>query len=303
MSTSELLSRVDCHFHLWDLELNDYPWLTKDAKRPRHLFPDLSSIASSYRIEDFRRDCARWNVVKSVHINGGFNPADPVGETRYLQGVADRSGHPHGIVAYADLCSEELDAQLAAHRQFANLRGIRHIVNWHADPSKTFVERSDLLNDDAWNKGFSRLQSYGLSFDLQLYPSQMSDAVALARRFSETLIIVNHCGMPLEREAQGLTQWRDGMQALAHCPNVVLKISGLGMVDQSWTTETIRPFVLDALSWFGTERTMFASNFPVDKLYSSYDELYSAFDALTSELGEEARRDVFGRNAEKYYRI
>ncbi|RKP53292.1 amidohydrolase family protein [Pararobbsia silviterrae] len=300
---SEPLPRVDCHYHLWDVDRYAYPWLAPDAKRPIHLFPDLSPIAQSYRIDHFLADCAKWNIVKSVHVNGGYDPTDPVGESRYLQSVADVYGHPHGFVAYADLRSPDLDAQLAAHCTFANMRGVRHIVNWHPDPARTFVDEPDLLDDPAWNAGFARLSSYGLSFDLQLYPSQMRRAAALAQRFPDTLIVVNHCGMPLERDRTGLAQWHDGMRALAGCPNVALKISGLGMVDPQWTVDSIRPFVLDALGYFGTDRAMFASNFPVDKLYGSFDVLYEAFDTLTRDLDDDARRNVFGRNAERCYRV
>ena len=115
-----------------------------------------------------------------------------------------------------------------------NVRGIRQILNWHPDPKKTYTPR-DLLADPTWEQGFALLRKYGLSFDLQIYPGQMQAAAQLASRHPDTLIILNHTGMPVDRDAAGLQAWRAGMQALAQQPNVVAKISGLAMLDWQWT--------------------------------------------------------------------
>ena len=114
----------------------------------------------------------------------------------------------------------------------------------------------------------------------------MGDAVELARRNPETLIVVNHTGMPLERDEAGLALWRDGMKRLGAEPNVVAKISGLGMVDWRWSEASIRPFVLGVIDQFGVDRVMFGSNFPVDKLYSSFDTLYGSFESIVASFSE-----------------
>ena len=108
------IERVDCHHHLWDVERFDYPWLKPDADRPRALFPDLTAIAGSYRVGDYLADARSANIVKSVHIDGGYVPWDPVGETRYLQSVADHHGFPHGIVARAALEKDNIQQILEA---------------------------------------------------------------------------------------------------------------------------------------------------------------------------------------------
>jgi predicted TIM-barrel fold metal-dependent hydrolase len=293
---------VDPHHHLWDLERFSYPWLSA-RPLPASVAGDVAPIAKSYLLDDYLADTANQNVVKSVHVDAGFDPSQPVEETRWLQSIADQRGFPHGIAARAELHRPDVEAMLAAHCQFPNVRGIRHIVNWHPDPAKTYVTRADFLTDSAWLRGFALLKRYNLSFDLQLYPSQMADAAALAAAHSDTTIVLNHAGMPVDRDGEALSLWRTGMRALAAQPNVWVKISGLGMVDWRWTENSIRPFVLDTIEIFGPDRCMFASNFPVDKLYSSFDALYGAFEGIVSDFSIDERRRLFCDTALAVYRI
>ncbi len=293
---------IDPHHHLWDLQRFNYPWLTL-RPLPASVAGDVAPIAHSYLLKDYLADTAKHNLVKSVHVDAGFDPSRPVEETRWLQSIADQHGFPHGIVAKAELHKPDVEATLAAHCQSANVRGIRHIVNWHPDPAKTYVAKPDFLTDAAWLRGFALLKSYGLSFDLQLYPSQMADAARLASRHPGTVIILNHAGMPVDRDSDAIALWRSGMRLLAAQPNVWVKISGLGMVDWRWTEDTIRPFVLETIDIFGVEHCMFASNFPVDKLYSSFDTLYDAFQNIVTAFEEHEKRKLFADTAAIVYRL
>jgi predicted TIM-barrel fold metal-dependent hydrolase len=293
---------VDPHHHLWDLERFSYPWLSA-RPLPSSVAGDVAPIAKSYQLDDYLADTANQNVVKSVHVDAGFDPSQPAEETRWLQSIADQRGFPHGVVARAELHRPDVESTLAAHCRFPNVRGIRHIVNWHPDPAKTYVTKPDFLTDSAWLRGFARLKRYDLSFDLQLYPSQMADAAALAAAHGDTSIILNHAGMPVDRDADALSLWRAGMRALAAQPNVWVKISGLGMVDWRWTEDSIRPFVLETIEIFGPDRCMFASNFPVDKLYSSFDVLYDTFKKIVSDFSVDEQRKLFSDTALAVYRI
>ena len=248
-------------------------------------------------------DTRNQNVVKSVHIECGWDPSNPVGETEWLQRLADQHGYPHGIVARATLDAPNVEQVLEGHARHKNIRGIRHAINWHPDPAKTYVNSPDLIKTKAWRHGFSLLQRFGLSFDLQLYPAQMADAAALARAYPDVLIILDHAGMPVDRDEEGIRRWQRGMRELAAAPNVVVKISGLGTVDWNWTVESIRPFVLETIEAFGVSRCMFASNFPVDKLYSDFDTLYAAFREITKHFSVDERQMLFHDNAARYYRL
>jgi predicted TIM-barrel fold metal-dependent hydrolase len=294
---------VDAHHHLWDRDARSYPWLAKPAVSG--LVGDTTPLCRNYLLADFLADAAGLDLVASVHLQAEIAHDQALEETRWLQAIADEPGSrgfPHGIVAYADLSNPNVDSDLAAHAAFRNVRGIRQILNRHPDPAVSFVER-DYLNDEEWQRGFARLRAHDLSFDMQLYWPQMEDAAVLARRHPDTQIIVNHTGMPLERDAGNVTGWRAGMRKLAQCPNIATKISGLGMTDHQWTVESIRPFVLDAIDFFGADRCLFASNFPVDRLYSAYCDIWQAFDGITSDLSPGERSALFCDNAVRLYRL
>jgi predicted TIM-barrel fold metal-dependent hydrolase len=289
---------VDAHHHLWQLSDGyKYPWLQQLPRTPGML-GSLAPIERDYLPADYRADTAGYDLVHSVHIEAV--PADAVAETRWLHGIAGNV--PSAIVARVELNAPDAERVIAEHRHFAKVRGIRHIVNWHSNPAYSFTP-ADLLLDEAWQAGFALLKKYELSFDLQLYPCQMQEAAKLARRYPETLLILNHTGMPVDRDADGIALWRSGMKALAACDNVVVKISGLGMVDHRWTADSIRPFVLESIALFGAGRAMFSSNFPVDKLYSSFDELYGAFEAIVHAFTEAEKSALFHDNAIRFYRI
>jgi predicted TIM-barrel fold metal-dependent hydrolase len=292
---------IDPHHHLWDLEHNRYPWL-QDGVQPI-VFGDYSAIRKSYLVDDFLADTKNQNVVKSVHVDVGYDRTDPVGETRWLQSVADERGFPHGIVGYADLGQPDAQAVLEGHSQLKNIRGIRHTLNYHPDPVKTYLDRPGLMNEPKWRAGYALLRRFGFSFDMQIYFPQMEYAYDLARTYPDTQIILNHTGMPVDRDPEDLDAWRKAMVRLAEAPNVACKISGLGMGDWKWTVDSIRPFVLHAIDAFGVDRSMFASNFPVDKLFSSYDDLFNAFKAITREFSADDRKKLFHDNAARFYRL
>lgn len=289
---------IDPHHHLWDLSLYHYPWL---EARPH---PDpLASIRRTYLLDDFLADTRNQHLVKSVHVQAEIVPDQAAAETAWLQAIADEHGFPHGIVAFAPLHDPQVAALLEAHAAHRNVRGIRQLLNWHEQPSKSQADRPDYLTDARWQAGYALLERHNLSYDLQAYPVQLPDAARLAGRYPDTPMIVNHTGMPFERHADALRVWRTGMRLLAQRPNASVKISGLGMSDPHWTVDTLRPLVLETIDIFGVDRCMFASNFPVDKVYSSYDELFDAFKAITAEFSDGERRALFHDNAQRIYRL
>lgn len=291
---------IDPHHHLWDITNNYYPWLN-DGPKPS-AFGDYSALIADYLLDDFLEDAKNQNLVKSVHLDVGYDPLDPVGETRWLQQIADKRGFPHGIVGYADFSKPDVADLLDAHMEFANFRGIRQSMNYHPDGAKTYLDRPEVSRTPEWRRGFRELAKRNLSFDLQLYYPQMEEFHDLACAFTDTQIILNHTGMQVDGP-EHFDAWRDGMKQLAAAENVACKISGLGMGDFNWTTDTIRPYVEAAIEIFGIDRCMFASNFPVDKLFSSYDAIFDAFKEITNAYPFADRMKLFHDNAEKFYRL
>ena len=288
---------VDAHVHLWDLARIRYPWLSPP-------FSDdgpngnVERIASTYLLDDYLREAADSNVVGMVHVEAGAEPAQALAETDWLQTIADERGMPNAIVAFAALDDPGVEALLAAHAARGNVRGVRHIVNWHADPRRTYTPR-DVTRDEAWQRGFGLLGKYGLSFDLQAYPGQFPALAGLIERHPGTPVIVNHAGMGVE----GDDDWRAGMRALAALPNVAVKLSGMGFVWRPLQPAAIRDRVRAAIDLFGAERAMFASDFPTDRLFAGFDRTMELLAEAVGDFANAERRALFARNANRIYRL
>lgn len=289
---------IDPHIHLWDLSTGLYPGIEAPSA---NFGGDNTPIARSYLLDEFLGEAGNAvEILGAVHVEAF--PTDPVAETRALQAVADQSPVPIVVVGHADLSAPDIGSVLEGHRAQPAFRGIRQVLNRHADPLYNYVGRA-FMDDPAWRRGFAWLGTLGLSFDLQLYPGQMRQAADLAAEHPETAIILNHAGMWADRHLAGWREWRDGLRMLAARDNLSVKISGLGMLDHRWSLESIRPLVLEVLDAFGIGRTMFASNFPVDKLYGDYPTLWAAFHAVVADLSETERAALFRDNAARIYRI
>ena len=294
---------VDTHFHLQDLERHAYPWLDPGSKPPDVFGENFGRLRRSYRIEDYLADVFHLGVVKAVHVENGVNVADAVAETLWLQSVADHTGFPHAIIAQVPLHEPRATEMIELHRQAKNLRGVRHILNWHADPRLRFAPTPDLIASDDWRRGFSLLERYGLSFDLQIYPGQLAAALDLARTFPDTQIVLGHLGMPVGRSLDEFMDWEGAMRDFARAENVAVKLSGFALGQGGWTLETMRPLVLKVVEIFGVDRCMFGSNFPVDRLYSTYRALVEAFEAVMADFSPAEAARLLAANAERVYRI
>jgi predicted TIM-barrel fold metal-dependent hydrolase len=292
---------VDAHHHLWDLSDDRYPWLGS-ARRPEMVFGKSEPLARNYLIEDYLRDIAGENVVKSVHIEAGFGGA-PWEETEWVQAIADRHGFPHAIVAAASLTDPELANILKCHARAPNLRGIRAIASWHAEPHLRFAAKPDLMADPAWRHGLDLLAAQDLSLDLMINAPQLGDAARLARDHPALRIVIDHAGSPVDRAPADLQKWREGLARAAEAPNVWIKISDLAAYDHDWTIESYRPIVAAVIDAFGTRRCMFGSDFPVAGLHGDFAAHFNAFRAIVAELPEVSQRDLFYDNATNFYRL
>jgi predicted TIM-barrel fold metal-dependent hydrolase len=287
---------VDAHHHLWDLQAVDYPWLK--ARGVRRFFGDPTPIQRDYLPADFRADWAGLPVAASVHVQVGAAADASVAETAWLEAVARNTGVPTAVVAFADLTAPDLDAALDAHAASSGrLRGIRQIVSRHSSED---AGAPSLLDDPAFVAGLRRLAARGLSFDLQLTPPLLGAAARKLAEVPNLGVALCHAGSPWDQTPDGLRQWRDGLAAMACLPDACIKLSGLGMFDPRWTRRSLAPIVDGVLETFGPARTMWGSNFPVDKLYRSYGELV---DAVAGLVPAAMHADVFAGTARRFYRL
>jgi L-fuconolactonase len=311
---------ADPHHHLWD--------------RPgwRYLLDDLLIDINSGH-----------NIVATVFVQAramqretGPVEMRPVGETEFVNGVAAMSASGiygktkvcAGIVGHADLTlGGRVEPVLAAHVRAGGdrFRGVRHITAWDADVSvrnPAYSPPPGLLADEGFREGFAVLGRLGLSFDAWLFHPQIDELTNLARAFPDTRVVLNHVGGPIGigayagNQSAVFSSWAASIKALAACQNVWVKIGGLGMrlggfgfheAAEPPSSETLavawRPYVETCIEAFGPSRSMFESNFPVDKGSYSYPVFWNACKLLTKGLGSAEKADLFARTAARFYRL
>ena len=172
-------------------------------------------------------------------------------------------------------------------------------MSWHKNPDYRGCTK-DYIEMPEWQSNFGLLKKYGLSFDMQIFPYQMSRAAELARRYPDIQVIMNHSGMPPFEYDDNIDIWKQNLKLPGPLSNVAIKISGLGMFDHEWTTESIRPIVRYIIEVFGIE---LAGNYPVDSLYGDYDTIYETFSLILEDFEPSKQKTLFHENAAKIYRI
>jgi L-fuconolactonase len=326
----------------------DAHWLLQSREEP--LEPDLEIVDAhhhfsehwgGYTPQDLLEDGAGHNMVASVYVQCGWqcrsdgpDALKPVGETEAV--VAATRKYNEGrtqtrvaaaIVGYADLrlgveVDRVLEAQIEAGE--GRFRGIRNSGAMHEGFRHGVLPRplAGLYSDRAFREGYARLKTYGLSFDAWIYHTQIDEVVELARQFPDVPLILDHIGGVLgvadykERPELARREWLSSMERLAQCPNVSVKIGGLGtaIFGFDFSSRPVppsslelanawRPLVETTLALFGTKRCMFESNFPVDRSSASYGVVWNALKRLATGAGTDEKRRLFCENAKRIYRI
>jgi predicted TIM-barrel fold metal-dependent hydrolase len=311
---------VDPHHHLWERQ----GW--------------------RYRLDDILADIRTGHDVRATvlvqarafHRADGPEELRPVGETQYAAGVAAmcESGIYGdvrvcaGIVGFADLTrGAAAGAVLDAHQAAGNgrFRGIRHIATWDSDPdmlNPAYTPAEDMLDSAGFRAGIAELGKRGLSFDSWMYFHQLPKLAALARAFPEVPMVLNHCGGILGigryagRRDEVFGTWSANMRDLATCPNVMVKVGGLGMrlpglgleygeiaPSSAMLAEAWKPWMERCIEYFSASRCMFESNFPVDKGGYGYAAGWNAFKRIAAGASAEEKADLFWRAATRFYRL
>lgn len=286
---------IDAHHHFW----NARPQEAEDESLA--FIGDQSAILGDYLPQQLRAEASPLHLIGSVHVEAG--PPSYLDEAIWLEGLHDADGLPTAIVAGASLLKADAASLLERLSDLSAVRGVRDTLCWDPDPRYTFTDRPDIIDNPTWLDNLRRLPSLGLSFDLQVYPRQLSQAASLAQTNPGVSFVLVHAGMPRDNSRETFQIWRAGIHELAAESNTTAKISGLGMMDHHWTTESLRPYVHELVAAFGPKRIMFGSNFPVDRLYSTYATLYDTYDSLTSEFNRNEREAMFRTTAVDVYRL
>jgi L-fuconolactonase len=269
---------IDAHQHFWDPKAADYPWLTADLAPIRRAFGpgDLEPLLREHEIAG--------TVV--VQANATLD------ETRQLLEIAAATPFVLGVVGWIDLTAPDVDRMLADLD--GKLVGIRHQVHDEADPAW-------LLRDDV-QRGIAAAGAAGLVFDLLVRVPQLPAAFETARRHPDVRFVVDHLGKPAVR-ARSTDDWSAALASLADLPNVVCKLSGLVTEADwdSWREAELAPYYRRALAWFGADRCMFGSDWPVCLLAADYGSVLALLLHAIDDLPEDERVRVLGDTAARTY--
>ena len=274
------MSIVDAHHHTW--RKADLPWLSGPIQ-PR-IFGPYEAVRRDYLIDEFLADLAGTGVTKSVYVQTNWPKENFEAEVAWVSQIADQSGWPHGIVGYADVTVDDIRPQLDRLTKYKLMRGVRMQLHWHENTTYRFAARPDLATDPKVQRNIARLADYGWSFDLQMFAPQMAGAAQLAAACPKVTFILQHAGMLEDLSEKGWAEWRAGMKLLAAQPNVMSKTSALGTFIHRNDPAHIAAIVRETVALFGAQRTLFGSNFPIEKLWTTYPELIAAHRAAAAQL-------------------
>lgn len=290
---------IDAHHHIW--RQSDLPWLL-GPEQPR-IFGSYAPIKRDYLVEEYLSDLRDTGIEKSVYVQANWAPNWAADEAAWVQATADRTGWPHAIVAYADMTVPDVRPALEKLAQYPLVRGIRHQFHWHENPLYRFAPHAMLCTDPCVHANIGRLVDYDWTFDLQVFAPQMAGAAELAAAHPEVTFVLQHGGMLEDTSRQGWAAWRKGMKALAKNANVVTKLSAFGTFIHRNEPDFISQMIAETLAIFGANRCLFGSNFPIEKIWTSYGALFAAFQAGTDSLSNEDRSAIFNDTAARVYRI
>jgi len=282
---------IDAHVHFYDLAHPTlrYSWLEPDFIHP--VIGDIDGIKTRrYSYKNLVAETRFSGVAGLVHVQAALDSLDPVEESTFVNDQLDGS-MPVMLVGDARMQSADVESTLARHAEHPNFRGIRDFA------------KGDYLVDSDFHRGYALLEKYGMSYDLDATWENLGKARDLALRFPGIPLILDHSGFPQLRTDEYLASWRQGMATMAEAPNAACKISGLGMADPAWTIESLRPWVLGCIEAFGVDRCMFATNWPVDRLFSSYPDLVGAYREIVADFSADEQRQLFADNTRRWYRF
>ena len=290
---------IDAHHHIW--RQADLPWL--QGPMVARIFGPYEPIRRDYPIAEYLADIKSSNVVGSVYVQTNWAKDKALEEAAWVQSVADTEGWPHAIVGYADLLDDSAPQTLKALAKIPRVRGIRMQLHWHENPLYRFAAAPDVMNGALFRKNFAHVAGNNLSFDLQVFTSQMKDAANLAAAFPGVTFVLQHAGMLEDKSKEGRASWREGMKRLADQPNIVSKLSGLGTFIQRNDPSHIADVIHETVAIFGPDRCLFGSNFPIEKLWTSYSDLVNAHRAALAGYAASEQQAMLHGNARRIYRM
>lgn len=290
---------VDSHHHIW--RLAETAWL-QGPMVPR-IFGAYEPLRRDYLIDEYLAEAVPCGVVKSVYVQVNVATGKEVDEVAWVQSVARRHGFPHAVTAFAELSAPDVGDVLDREIAQGNVRAVRQQLHWHEKAQHRFAAAPDIVAGAAWRSGLREVRRRGLMFELQVFPAQMPHAMRLAHDFHDVVFVLTHAGMLEDRSETGWALWAEGMRGLAACPNVMVKLSGLGTFERTCSEAVWAPVVRQTVDLFGPSRCLFGSNFPIEKMWTSYAQLLAVMRACLSGYSTSERREILHDVAARLYKL
>ena len=276
---------IDTHLHIIDQAALSYPWLS-----------GVPALNRTFSYEEYAQEARRCGISRTMHMEVDVDPAEIEREMDYVRGKAgEAESLLCGKIAACRPESKEFAELLERQRADPFVKGLRRIL--HVMPDN--LSESTLFRDN-----IRRLSGTGLTFDLCVLPRQISQAIALADLAPDVQFILDHCGVP-DIKAGETHPWRENMAEIARRPNVTAKISGvIAYADpQSWTVETLRPWVEHTIGSFGWDRVVWGSDWPVCTLGGRLSTWVSATHALIAGASTEEKAKLLSGNASRIWGV
>ncbi|MEW6130805.1 MAG: amidohydrolase family protein [Acidobacteriota bacterium] len=271
---------IDSHQHFWRYDRRRYDWITDEMEVLRRDFLP-ADLLSEYQAS---------GVDGSIAVQADQSER----ETRFLLELAEQNDFIKGVVGWVDLRDANLPLKLAYFAQFKKLCGFRHIVQ--SEPDDDFLLREDFL------RGVGYLQDFDFTYDILIYPKQLSAAIKFVEQKPDHKFVVDHLAKPFIKDRM-VSPWREQMQELARHENVYCKVSGMVTEAdwQTWQAEDFKPYLDVIFEAFGSERVMFGSDWPVCLVAASYEQVKNLITDYLEEFSESQRANIMGLNAARFY--
>jgi len=290
---------VDAHHHVW--RRADLPWLLGPTV-PR-IFGDYGPLKRDYPMAEFLDDVAGTGVARSVHVQANWAPNWAFDEAAWVCRVHAETGWPHAISAFCDMRQADARRDLDRLARLPLVRGIRHQMHHHENPLYSFAPADDTVAEEAVQRNVARLADYGFLFELQIFAHQADAALRLVDACPGVIFVLQHAAMPEDPSEPGMRRWRQALEALASRRSVHAKLSGIGTFLRRNDPPLISRVLDETVSAFGADRCLFGSNFPIEKMWTSYGALLSAWRDAAAGLPDEDRDAIFSQTASRLYRL
>jgi predicted TIM-barrel fold metal-dependent hydrolase len=301
--TPDSIPIVDCHAHFLDADVHTYPVFSERNPGFEALVGDYTALPRRYLPRQYFEEAGGFNVTKIVWAE--FISTDPIREVRWAEDLFAQQEYSGGIIGKVDFSSPDIAEVIGVYASFPHVRAVRQHLAWHpTNPLLRYAGRPDLLTDKNWQKSIGVLRKYHLACELEIMSPQLADFAAVARSYPDIQFVLPLMGWPTDVTAAGRDLWKRDMKPVSDCANVAVKIFGMECIfGLGWTTNQIRPWILDLIELFGPARCMYASHMPIARLGCTFQRLYGAYLDVVSDLSAAEKQRLFSDTAIEVYRL